>query len=77
MIETRNALWKRRWILTNVLTVGGFITLAIGLLIWRKGLFGYQDELVGKFVFLVGIIEMLLLPLLLRKKWRREDNGGQ
>jgi hypothetical protein len=69
------ALWKRRWIITNVLTIIGFVTLAVGLLIWRKGLFGLQDEIVGKLLFLVGIIEMLLLPTLLRRQWRRDDKS--
>lgn len=68
---------QNRWMLLNVLRVGGIVTMAVGLLIWKKNIGGYQDELVGKIVFLAGLFETLVIPALLRRAWRSKDTGGK
>jgi len=68
---------KQRWILLNVLRVGGLIFMGVGLLIWRKGIGGFQDELIGKAIFLIGLLETLIIPALLRRAWRSKDTGGK
>ncbi|WBX84651.1 hypothetical protein [Sphingosinicella microcystinivorans] len=68
---------QNRWMLLNVLRVGGIITMAVGLLIWKKNIGGYQDELVGKVIFLAGLFETLVIPALLRRAWRSKDVGGK
>lgn len=68
---------QNRWMLLNVLRVGGIITMAVGLLIWKKNIGGYQDELVGKIIFLAGLFETLVIPALLRRAWRSKDVGGK
>ena len=72
---------QNRWILLNILRISGILIACVGLVIWRKGIGGYQDELVGKIIFMIGVIESLMLPALLRRKWRGEtrakDDIGQ
>lgn len=68
---------QNRWMLLNVLRVGGIITMAVGLLIWKKNIGGYQDELVGKIIFLAGLFETLVIPALLRRAWRSKDANGK
>lgn len=68
---------QNRWMLLNVLRVGGIVTMAVGLLIWKKNIGGYQDELVGKIVFLAGLFETLVIPALLRRAWRSKDTDGK
>lgn len=68
---------QNRWMLLNVLRVGGIVTMAVGLLIWKKNIGGYQDELVGKIVFLAGLFETLVVPALLRRAWRSKDTDGK
>ncbi|MBB4632614.1 hypothetical protein [Sphingosinicella soli] len=65
---------KRRWLLLNAMRVGGIILMVVGLLIWRKGIGGYQDELVGKILFVFGLFEAMILPALLRRAWRSKDS---
>ena len=64
---------KKRWVFLNVLRIGGLIIMAVGLLIWRKGIGGFQDELIGKILFVLGIFEALVLPAALRRSWRSKD----
>nr|ART36139.1 B295 [uncultured bacterium] len=66
---------QNRWMLLNILRLSGIIIACVGLVIWRKGIGGYQDELVGKIIFLVGVFETLMVPALLRRKWRGEARG--
>ena len=68
---------KTRWILLNAMCIGGLIVMAVGLLIWRKGIGGFQDEMIGKAVFLIGLIETLIIPAMLRRAWRSKDTGGR
>ena len=68
---------KSRWILLNAMRIGGLIFMAIGLLIWRKGIGGFQDEMIGKAVFLIDLLEPLIIPAMLRRAWRSKDTGGR
>lgn len=68
---------KTRWILLNAMRIGGLIVMAVGLLIWRKGIGGFQDEMIGKAVFLIGLFETLIIPAMLRRAWRSKDTGGR
>lgn len=68
---------KGRWIMLNALRIGGLIFMAIGLLIWRKGIGGFQDEMIGKAVFLIGLIETLIIPAVLRRRWRSKESGDR
>ena len=68
---------KGRWIMLNALRICGLIFMAIGLLIWRKGIGGFQDEMIGKAVFLIGLIETLIIPAVLRRRWRSKESGDR
>ncbi len=68
---------QNRWMLINVLRVGGIIMMVIGLLIWKKNIGGYQDDLVGKIIFVLGLFETLVIPALLRRAWRSKDSGAR
>lgn len=70
-------LAKRRWIFLNVLRIGGLGIMAFGLYLWRKGIGGVPDELLGKSLFLFGLFEALILPAVLRRAWRSKDTGGK
>lgn len=67
-------MWRTRWMVMNVVSIGGFVFAGLGLLIWRKGIFGFQDPLAGKVIFVIGVVEALLLPRLLRRAWRSKDD---
>lgn len=68
---------KSRWIMLSAMRIGGLIFMAIGLLIWRKGIGGFQDEMIGKAVFIIGLLETLIIPALLRRRWRSKEAGDR
>lgn len=72
-----NDLAKRRWVFLNVLRVGGLGIMAFGLYLWRIGIGGAPDELLGKVLFLFGLFEALLLPAILRRRWRSTETGDK
>ncbi len=74
---TRNDPAQNRWMLLNVLRASGVIVMVVGLLIWKKNIGGYQDELVGKIIFVAGLFETLVMPALLRRMWRNRDSGDR
>ncbi len=67
------AEWKRRWILLNTLRIGGVVLALLGLLIWRRGLGGFQDELIGQVMLVLGAVETFLVPILFSRIWKSRD----
>lgn len=64
---------KSRFLLLNLVRFGGVLIVVLGALIWRKGIFGFQDQIVGLSIFVVGVLESLFLPQILSKAWRVKD----
>ncbi len=60
---------QRRFLVINFVRISGAIMLVIGLAIIGKGLFGLP-EAVGYMLFLIGIADFIVAPLLLAKKWK-------
>ena len=46
------------------------VLVVAGLQVWLKGAFGFQHELTGKFLAILGVTAMFLIPALLRRRWR-------
>ncbi len=68
---------RNRWILLNVMRIGGLVFMALGLIIWRTGIGGFQDEMLGKALFIVGVLETLVVPAVLRRRWRSKEIGDR
>lgn len=64
---------RRRYLRLSLVRIVGMVLVVLGLQIWLKGAFGYQDEMTGKFTTIFGVACMFLFPSLLRKRWRETD----
>lgn len=67
---------RRRFLMLTAMRFGGIIIAIAGIVIWRQGLFGFQDETIGKLVLAVGLFDALVLPAILRRRWRSDRGDG-
>ena len=64
------ALAKARFVRLSLIRLAGMVLVVAGLQVWLKGAFGYQHELTGKLLAILGVTAMFLIPALLRRRWR-------
>lgn len=65
--------YRKRWLLMMSMRVSGGLMLIAGLVLWQHGIGGMRNEAIGKALFLLGTFELFVLPLILRRLWRRGD----
>jgi hypothetical protein len=58
-----------RFLIINIIRITGAIMLVLGLAIIARGAFGLPKA-AGYVLFFVGILDFMLVPLLLAKKWK-------
>jgi hypothetical protein len=58
-----------RFLVINIIRITGAIILVLGLAVIARGVFGLPKA-AGYLLFLVGIVDFMLVPLLLAKKWK-------
>lgn len=58
-----------RFLVLNIIRITGAVMLVLGLAIIAKGVFDLPKA-AGYVLFIVGIIDFMLVPLLLAKKWK-------
>jgi hypothetical protein len=69
MTPEEEAKAQQRFLVLNFVRISGAMMLVAGLAILSKGLFDLPKA-VGYVLFLVGIVDFILVPLLLAKKWK-------
>ena len=72
--DLNEAMAKARYLRMSISRILGMVLVVLGLQIWLKGAFGYQDELAGKLIAIAGVACMFLVPALLRRRWRESDS---
>lgn len=68
------ALWRRRFLITTLVKLAALAIFFLGIAIAYTDLIrpgGWPQ--VGAVLVILGAIDMLLAPRMLRKLWRRED----
>ena len=58
-----------RFLVLNIVRITGAIMFVLGLAIIANGVFGLPKA-AGYVLFLVGIVDFMLVPLLLAKRWK-------
>lgn len=58
-----------RFLVLNIVRITGAIMLVLGLAVIANGVFGLPKA-AGYVLFVFGIIDFMLVPLLLAKKWK-------
>ena len=60
---------QQRFLVLNLIRLSGAIMLVIGLAVVANGVFGLPVA-AGYVLFLIGIVDFMLVPLLLAKRWK-------
>ena len=60
---------QQRFLVLNLVRLVGAIMLVIGLAVIANGTFGLPSA-AGYVLFLIGMLEFMLVPLLLAKRWK-------
>ena len=60
---------QQRFLVLNLVRLSGAIMLVIGLAVVANGVFGLPVA-AGYVLFLIGIVDFMLVPLLLAKRWK-------
>lgn len=59
----------RRYVLLTLLRGGGALMMIAGLVLWLgRAIDG--GEPIGKFLFVIGAVESLVIPAILARQWR-------
>ena len=75
MTPPDEATWRNRFILINLVRIGGTIVVLIGLLIWHSDLIFQEGSIaVGLPLALLGLAVSFGGPQWLARKWRTPPN---
>jgi membrane protein implicated in regulation of membrane protease activity len=70
------ALWKRRFLVFALVRLAGLATIFFGVAIAYSSLLREGGwPAVGLIVAIMGLIDAVFAPRLLKKQWEREDRG--
>ena len=70
------ALWKRRFHVFALVRLAGLATIFLGIAIAYTGLVHQGGwPAVGLIVAIMGMIDAVFAPRILKKQWEREDRG--
>lgn len=65
------ATWRNRFILLNLIRIGGTIVVLVGLLIWHSDLYRQGGAMaVGLPLALIGLAISFGAPVVLARKWK-------
>ena len=69
MTPEEEAKAQYRFLVINIVRISGAIMLVLGLAIISRGVFDLPKG-AGYVLFVVGIVDFMLVPLLLAKRWK-------
>ena len=69
MTQEEETKAQQRFLVLNLVRLSGAIMLVIGLAVVANGVFGLPVA-AGYVLFLIGIVDFMLVPLLLAKRWK-------
>lgn len=65
---------RRRFFVLHLCRLAGMVVAAAGILLWRSdAIGGYPQPTPGKALLAAGLFLFLVIPALLRKRWRTPD----
>jgi hypothetical protein len=64
------AMWRNRFILINLMRIGGTILTLLAILLWQSDVFVEGGSWVGFPLALVGLVASFVGPLQLARRWR-------
>jgi hypothetical protein len=68
--EQQEAQWRNRFILINLVRIGGTILVLLALLLWQSDTFVEGGSWVGLPIALIGLLISFLAPKYFARQWR-------
>jgi hypothetical protein len=68
--QDNEALWRNRFILINLVRIGGTIVVLLALALWQSDLFVRGGTILGFPLALVGLVVSFMGPKWLARRWR-------
>ena len=73
MNEVSEATWRRRFILINLVTIGGTVLGLFGILLWQTDYVVEGGSVLGFALALVGLATSFFAPRIMAGRWKRGD----
>lgn len=74
MTEPTHDPARSRFFALHLCRLAGMIVAAVGILLWRSdAIGGYPQPTLGKALLAAGLFVFLVVPALLRKRWRTPE----
>lgn len=77
MSSVNNDPWRKRWLIYSLVRLGGLAIFFLGVAIAYSDLIregGWPQ--VGAVVAIMGVIDAVFAPRLLKREWERQDREG-
>ena len=68
--QDQEALWRNRFILINLVRIGGTIVVLLALVLWQSDLFVQGGTIIGFPLALAGLVVSFFGPKWLARRWR-------
>ena len=68
--QQEEAMWRNRFILMNLIRIGGTIVVLLALLLWQSDVFVEGGTIVGFPLALAGLVISFFIPQYLARQWR-------
>jgi uncharacterized membrane protein YhaH (DUF805 family) len=69
--EVSEATWRRRFILVNLVTIGGTLLALFGLLLWQTSYIVAGGSVAGFALALIGLFISFFAPRMMARRWKR------
>jgi hypothetical protein len=64
------ALWRNRFILINLVRIGGTVAVLLSILLWQSDVFVEGGSIVGLPLAFAGLVVSFYGPVILARRWR-------
>jgi phosphatidylserine synthase len=69
--EVSEATWRRRFILVNLVTIGGTILGLFGILMWQTDYIVEGGSAIGFALGMIGLVISFFAPRFMASRWKR------
>jgi hypothetical protein len=73
--EQEHAMWRNRFIVINLVRLGGTVVVFLGLALWQSDLIVEGGSIVGFPLALAGLVVSFFGPKWLAGRWVRTDRS--
>jgi hypothetical protein len=72
MTPDEDSTWRNRFILLNLVRIGGTLVVLLALLLWQSDVFVQGGSIVGFPIALIGLVISFFGPKWLAGRWGRD-----